>query len=363
MKIAFFNWRDIRNPLAGGAEVYCHEVLSRLSEKHEVALFTSSFPGSALEEEIDGIRHVRYAGRYSIYAKARSCYRRHIQGRYDIVAESISGVPFFTPLFSKEPVVPFIHQLTRENWFSGLWFPAALFGYLTEDLMLSPYRSLPAIAPSDSTRSDLERLGFRDVHVIHGASALVRPDVAKEKAPTVLYLGRLTKSKRVGHVLAAFAGLRERVPGARLWIAGSGPEEGRLKSRAKELGLSDSVSFLGRVGEERKAELFARADVFVLPAVREGWGLVVLEANSCGTPVLGYDVPGLRDSVKGGVNGWLAPDGDLDALSARLVSMLSDREALARLSASSLDYSRKFSWDKTASEFERLFEMVLEGSA
>ena len=106
MRIAFFNWRDLKNPLAGGSEVYVHEVLSRLSERgHGVSLFTSTFPGSLPSETIDGIRHVRYGGKFSMFAKAQSCYSKRIRGKYDLVAESINGVPFFTPLFAKEKTV------------------------------------------------------------------------------------------------------------------------------------------------------------------------------------------------------------------------------------------------------------------
>ena len=114
MRIAFFNWRDISHPLAGGAEVYVHELMKRLAGRgHAVALFTSSFPGAKEREIIDGIEHIRYGGRFTIYPKAFFCYKKHIEGRYDVIVESINGAPFFTKLFAKEPVVPFIHQLTK----------------------------------------------------------------------------------------------------------------------------------------------------------------------------------------------------------------------------------------------------------
>ena len=142
MRIAFFNWRDIRNPLAGGAEVYVHQILKRFAEKgHSVTLFTSSFPGSQEEEIIDGVNHVRYGGRFLVYPKSYLCYKKYVEGNYDIIVESINGPPFFTPVFAKEKVIAFIHQLTRENWYSGLFLPLAFTGYCLEDAMLSFFPS------------------------------------------------------------------------------------------------------------------------------------------------------------------------------------------------------------------------------
>ena len=234
MRIAFFNWRDMRHPMAGGAEVYVHEILRALVARgHAATLFSSRFPGSAEREELDGSEHIRFGGRFSMYAKAFFSYRKHIRGRYDIIVESINGVPFFTPLFAKEKVVPLIHQLTRENWYSALPLPIAFAGYHLEDAMLRLYSRNAAVAVSQSTKSDLERLGFRDVRIIYGAAQVARPSgIPKEARPTVAYLGRLTKSKRVTHALRAFFALQKKMPEARMWVAGSGPEEGRLRSLA-----------------------------------------------------------------------------------------------------------------------------------
>jgi glycosyltransferase involved in cell wall biosynthesis len=357
MRIAFFNWRDVKNPLAGGAETYVHEVLSRLADRgHQVTLFTSTFRGSVPRETIDGIDHVRYAGKFSMFASALSCYSKHIKGKYDLVAESINGVPYFTPLFAKEKTVSLIHQLTRENWYSGIAFPAAVIGYYAEDAMLSFYRKVPCAVPSKSTKNDLLSLGFSDVSVIHGASNI---SISKKsnKKKVVLYLGRLTRSKRVSHVLKAFGRIYESNPDYSLWIAGSGPEEKNLHRLAAELGIP--TTFFGHVDEKKKLELLSDASLVLFPAKREGWGLVVLEANSCFTPVVGYDVQGLRDSIRHGVNGYIAADGDLEKLADSASSIISNQKKLSEMEKTSKEYSSQFSWDRTADGFEALFERVL----
>lgn len=363
MRIAIFNWRDVRNPAAGGAEAF----VQRLSENlvmlgHRVTVFCARFPGCAETEEINGVPHVRFGGKYSIYPLAYACYRKNIQGRFDVIIESINGVPFFTALFAKEKVFTFIHQLTRENWFSGLAFPLAFAGYHMEDHMLRLYKKLPAMAPSESTRNDLLALGFTNVGVIHEAADIIAPEpmtLKKEDDATIIYIGRLTPSKRVDHALKAFGLIRKRIPQARLWLIGTGPEAAHLASAASSSGLKDCVTFFGRVDEAKKAELLARAHLLLLPAVREGWGLVVLEANTCGTPAIGYDVPGLRDSIMDGVNGRLVRDGDYRAMAAAALALLEDRPGLRRLSADSRAYAGKFSWSRSADEFLSFLDGVV----
>ncbi|HSB47664.1 MAG TPA: glycosyltransferase family 4 protein [Candidatus Bilamarchaeum sp.] len=362
MKIAFFNWRDITHPLSGGAEVYSHHVLKRIAAKgHRVTILTSSYPGSKEREVIDGIEHIRYGGRYSMYPKAYSCYKKHVEGRFDVIVESINGVPFFTGLFAREPVVPFIHQLTRQNWYSGVPLPLAFLGYHLEDHILRAYRKLPSIVPSESTKSDLEALGFTDVSIVREALDFRPPKTGKGKEKSLLYLGRLAKSKRVDHAITALCEIRRTVPGAVLWIAGSGSEEKPLRALAKKLGVFESVKFFGRVDEETKAELLSKAHLVLFPATREGWGLVVIEANACGTPVIGYDVEGLRDSIKDGVNGRLVRSGDAAAMAEAAASLLRSPGELKKLSDSSVKYASKFSLDDSAREFLAVLERCRHG--
>jgi glycosyltransferase involved in cell wall biosynthesis len=89
------------------------------------------------------------------------------------------------------------------------------------------------------------------------------------------------------------------------------------------------------------------AQALIFPAVREGWGLVVLEANACGTPAVGYDVPGLRDSIRHGETGMLVKPGDLEALAEALVSLLTNNSLREKFSRNALEWSKQFSWNKT----------------
>ena len=140
--------------------------------------------------------------------------------------------------------------------------------------------------------------------------------VEKESVPTVVFIGRLSANKRPEHAIRAFGLVRRQLPDAQMWVIGSGPEEARLRRIA-----GPGVTFLGRVSEEEKRERLARAHALVATSVREGWGLVVTEAAASGTVSIGYDVPGLRDSI--GASGGVLTRADPASLASGLVGLLS----------------------------------------
>jgi glycosyltransferase involved in cell wall biosynthesis len=178
------------------------------------------------------------------------------------------------------------------------------------------------------------------------------PPTRQPGPPTVLYVGRVVPSKRVDDVLKAVACARERLPGLRLIIAGGG-EPGystQLEELAAWLCLGDSAMFVGWVNDEEKRHLMREADVLALASVREGWGLVVIEANALGTPAVVYDVPGLCDSVRDGQTGLICHSNTPEALGEALADLLGDSERLAEMSAAAWAYSRDFTWERNARE-------------
>ena len=154
-----------------------------------------------------------------------------------------------------------------------------------------------------------------------GASLPASPPVRDRGR--VVVLGRLVKEKRVDHVIRAFARVlqRTRDRAYHLEILGIGPDLARLQDLATELGIGDHVNFGGF--EHRPMDALASAGVSVLASEKEGAGLVLLESLAVGTPVVAYDIKyGPREFVEDGVNGFLVPSGDVDALAARLDALL-----------------------------------------
>jgi glycosyltransferase involved in cell wall biosynthesis len=119
---------------------------------------------------------------------------------------------------------------------------------------------------------------------------------------------------------------------------------------------TEGVRFFGKIGDKEKFDLLSRAHVLLVPSVREGWGISVIEANAMGTPAVGYDVPGLRDSILNGITGTLATPLSPSSLAKAAITLLCDTAKADKFSKSALDWSRKFTWDKAAMDFQHLLE-------
>ncbi|GAA3452347.1 glycosyltransferase family 4 protein [Dactylosporangium matsuzakiense] len=296
MRILVCNWKDLRHPRAGGAEVYTHEIARRwVAAGHEVTLCCAAVDGAPSIEDVDGVCVVRRGSRMGVYRAARDYYRGAGSGRFDVVVDEVNTRPFGCPAWAgTTPVVALIHQVCREIWRYEMPLPVALLGrYVLEPAWLRRYRDVRVLTVSASSRDSLRRYGLRDVTVVPaGVVHRPRPDVSREAEPTVVFLGRLAGNKRPLAALAAFHRLRARMPAAQMWFIGDGPQRAALAAAA-----GPGVTLFGRVGRAERDELLARAHVLVVTSVREGWGLVVDEAAAMGTPTVGYDRPGLRDSV------------------------------------------------------------------
>jgi glycosyltransferase involved in cell wall biosynthesis len=308
VRILILNWKDLAHPAAGGAEVFTAEVARSLVDRgHHVTLFAAAVAGAREQEVVDGIQIVRRGSRLAVYREARRFWREQPAGSYDVIVDEINTRPFLTPRWvSGTPVVALIHQLAREIWFYETPWPLAVLGrYVLEPWWLRAYRDVPALTVSESSAESLRRYhGWREVTVVpEGHTPHSVPQVAKESEPTIVFLGRLVRMKRPDASIAAFLRLHERLPTARLWMIGDGPLLEDLRAAQPP-----GVELLGRVGGTELRERLARAHVLVATAVREGWGLNVSEAAACGTPSIGYAVPGLVDSLRASGGALVKPE-------------------------------------------------------
>jgi glycosyltransferase involved in cell wall biosynthesis len=361
MRILWFNWRDILSPQAGGAEVYTHEVMKRLAKRgHDMTLFTSRFKDCQLNENIDGVEVIREGNKYTVYKKAKD-YLKDYNEHYDIIIDEINTRPFFVPKFAREKkVIALIHQLAREYWFYETMFPLNYIGYYyLEKKWLSNYKDVTTLTVSNSTKIDLEELHFRKIFVVPvGLNITPISNVReKEASPTVVFIGRLKKAKLPHHALQAFSIIKHEIQDAKMWIIG----DGYLRKKLESSKMKD-VTFFGHVPNEKKYELLSRAQIILVPAVREGWGLIVTEANAMGTSAIGYDVHGLRDSIRHGETGISVKERSPEAMAQQAISLLRDSERLSRYSRNALEFSKQFSWDKTVKSFQKVLNNQIEAN-
>lgn len=356
MRILLVNWNDRENPQAGGAEIHLHELFGRIAGwGHDVHLVTSGWPGCAPQAVVDGIQVTRVAGRHSFAVKGRGAVRRALRERaFDVVIEDINKLPLFVPSLTRLPFVAIVPHLFGTTAFAEASAPMATIVWAAELPIPWVYRKAAFHAISESTRDDLVRRGVPSerVVVIHPGvdSRTYRPDPATPRAsrPTFLYLGRLKRYKGVEFALRALAMARTARDDITLDICGQGDDRPRLERLARDLRLEDAVRFLGFVPEEEKQRLLRRAWAVVFPSPKEGWGITNVEAAASGTPAIASDSPGLRESVRDGVTGFLVPHGNVPELGARLAQFAFKPDLVEQLGRAARRFAEGLSWDSAA---------------
>lgn len=364
MKVLVVNWRDPKNPEAGGAEIHIDEILKRKPRDWKVDFVSAAYPGCAPVESMHGYRVIRIPDNYLFNFKFRRYWEKTLSANgYDLVIDDISKIPLATPRYIRQPILAIQHHIHGESLFTQLPFPLALYVYLMERFFLKFYRNTPLVAVSESTRKELMKLcSFSQITVSHNGIEFRKLNAAyappAKKKPVILYFGRLKRYKRVDHVIRAFEAVKMSLPAAELWIAGKGDHEPALKELVQRMELGDSVKFLGFITERQKSEVFSRATLGVIASEKEGWGISVIESNAAGVPVIGYDVEGLRDSIQDGRTGYLVKNGSIGALAGRITSVLANRKLLDRLSRNAVKWASRFDWDNMAAEFYRIARTV-----
>ena len=366
MKILLLNWQDINNPLAGGAEVHMHEIFKRIAAQgHEVTLFCCHHPGASKKEEIDGIRVVREGSRnffnYYVRGRYRSEFRRQ---NFDVVVDDINKIPFYTPWFVEKPLVGILHHLFGPAVYREVALLPGLYVSLAEKLATRVYRNVPMAVVSESTRQELIGFGFPadNIFIVPNAvnhSNYATAEYSKPVRPIIGHLGRLKKYKSADHLLRAFQIVRQEMPEVQLHVIGDGTHRAELEKLSQDLGIADSIQFLGYLSQQETVRRLHLMSVLANCSVKEGWGLTVIEANSCGVPVVASDVPGLRDSVVDEKTGLLFEYGNIEQLAQKLLLMLRDEHLRSRLRSEAILWARSFNWDDSANKMMDLIERVV----
>ncbi|MBA2952376.1 glycosyltransferase [Nocardioides sp. MAH-18] len=363
--VVFFNWRDTANPEGGGSERYV-ESMARGIVRHggRATIFCAAHREAPAEEMSDGVRYVREGNHIDIYLRGLWNLARRRFGRVDVVVDVQNGLPFFTRLGTRRPVVVLVHHVHREQW--PIVYPGVVgkVGWWIER-RLAPllYRRSQYIAVSRATRTELMDLGVDRgrIAVVHNGTA-PPPAVTETRSdhPSLVVLSRLVPHKQIEHAIDAVAALRFDHPEVRLTIVGSGWWDEDLHKYAANAGVGDLVSFEGFVSEARKHEILARSWVMLLPSIKEGWGLVIGEAGSHGVPTIAYaSAGGTRESIAHLRSGLLVND-QAEFVSATR-QLLEDVELRERLGAGAREMSHTFSWAHSQDSFTHILSDVLDG--
>ena len=384
MNLLWFTWKDKKHPLAGGAETVNEELAKRLAQDgHNVLFLVGGFKGGTKEEEKDGYKIIRLGNRWTVYWQVYRYYKKNLQGWADLVIDEINTIPFFAKFYvkplspvsnlkkpnsdrfepslkpEKEKNILFVHQLCRKIWFYQMFFPLNLIGYLLEPIYLRILNNRKVITVSESTKKDLMKLGFNEnkIKIISEGIEIELVDnlkkIKKYEIPTILSLGSVRAMKRTDQIVKAFEIAKINIPELELLIAGDYNDKfGRKVCKmAKNSKRSNSIKFLGRVSKDKKIELMQRSHLMCVTSVKEGWGLIVTEANSQGTPAVVYNVDGLRDSVQHNKTGLVCQKNTPENLAKNIEELLKNKEKEENLRKNAWHWSKEITFEKSYKQF------------
>ncbi len=281
----------------------------------------------------------------------------------------LHSMAFVAPLLSNRPTIITVYDLSFIHFPEN--FPAAQRVYLTHMTRLSCRRAVRVITISESSRQDVHRffdIPLERIDVIRpGVDAVYRP--ASAEAVTafreaegingrfILHVGTLQPRKNIPVLLDAFAKLAD--PALKLvLVGGKGWLFDSIFKKVTELGLQDQVHFTGYVPDDSLPLWYSAADLFVFPSVYEGFGMPVLEAMACGTPVIASSSSSIPEAV--GAAGLLFDPQNSTECAERMQNVLNNSTLSGKMRQLGLNYAKQFSWERAGKETAVVYQKALQ---
>jgi len=360
LDILHLAFEDHRQPGSGGGGIRTFEINRRLAVRHHITVVTCSYPGARRRIE-NGVeyRHLglsfKWLGRIGRMLSYHLSVPFFVLGhRADLIVEDFAA-PMSSvalPLFTRVPTIAVVQWLFARETSRKYKFPF----FLAEELGVRVHRNFVAV--SEHMAEELRRRNPRArVDVVYAGV----PEMLRASPPCppsmheILYLGRLQfVEKGLDLLFDAFARLAAADGAVRLLLAGDGYNAGRLDALVERLGLGGRVEALGRVEGTRKRDLLRRAAVVVIPSRFESFGIVAAEALACGTPVVGFALPSLKEIVSPDC-GTLVEPFDTEAFASACASILADPDRRETMGTAARTRAARFDWDLAASAQEAAY--------
>ncbi|MHC1635417.1 MAG: glycosyltransferase family 4 protein [Candidatus Methanospirareceae archaeon] len=360
-------------PVVTGSGNRFYEIGRRLAKRHEIHVFTTGIRDCAREEEIEGM----YVHRYGEFDMRRSMERgsylfnlkfsldilTKLHDNFDlidcnIVSKTLPYASFLISRLSEATLIETWHEVWYKDNFK-INPVMAIPGFFLE--ILIPYLPDFNIAVSETTKKRLIKLLHvqpRKVGVIPNGVDLekFRAISVEKKQGRILYVGRLEKHKKVDALILSYMQLKRKYKDLELIIVGTGPEEERLRKMAADI---EDVVFYAPMSYEKLVALMKSSWIFVLPSVKEGQGIVLLEAMAAGTPPIAVKAPGsgVVDVIKDGYNGILV---SLRDIKEGMEKLLKGGDIYEELRRNGLEFVKEYDWDIIARKTEEVYKRAVE---
>ena len=370
MRFLFQVSRDWTHPEATGGDACMCDYARYLAQRgHDVTVLAARYTGSPRHELREGVHIVRLGGMFRHAIRTAAYYARH-RNKFDVVfEEGMASVrlPFLAPLYVRKPLVSVWYQINREIFEEQYAAPVAKLLTWAERAVLGAHRRCTILALTEDRRRELVDAGCpsRNVHVVPplmlDSQWPTTTHTDTPRTPTIIWIGKIRRYKCAHHAIEAMPEVVRRVPGARLVIAGRRDDaayEQELRDLAQRLGVADHVELRLDITHDEKFALLSAARAAVVTAPVEGFSIVVIEANRCGTPVVATEgVP--TDTAREGYNGYRVPFGDRAVLGEALVRLLADDAEFAALSANALVHAAEFSVARTGRRLDAVIDTLV----
>lgn len=307
MRILLLNWKDPKNPFAGGAEKLNTQILKALiNNGHEVIWYAKAFNGSVRQEIYENIHIFRFGNLFTHFLYLPFLLWIKYFGEVNLIIDCVHGVGYLTPLICpKTQKIILVCEVAQNIWDEILRFPLNILGKIFELITFLIYKQENVWTISKSTKNDLIRFGVKKENIViipmgfDGPNFLPRRTKLKEK--TALFVGRIAKNKGILDAIYVIARLN--MISSEKWnlnIIGNGDREYKNKmiNEIQRLKMQKYIRFLGFLSEKEKFKQMAKSWIMFALSSREGWGMVVAEANCSGTAVLGYHAPGIEEVLR-----------------------------------------------------------------
>jgi glycosyltransferase involved in cell wall biosynthesis len=374
MKIAFI-YDAVYPFVTGGAEKRVYELAKRLAKKgHDVHWYGIGWwwPENGQKDiEMDGIHLHGVCKPLELYNGERRSIKEAIYfaiklfpelmgEKYDIV--DCQGFPFFScftakihSLLSRSKLIITLHEVWGDYWYDYLG-KMGFFGKLVEKLMVNLTNNIVSV--STKTKKDLKKIKKSENAVVipNGIdfSYIREINPSKEKSD-IIFAGRLIKEKNIDILIKSVHLAREESPNIKCFIIGDGPERAKLEKMVDELDIQNNIIFKGFI--ENYGDLISymkSSKVFLLPSSREGFGIVVIEANACGLPVIviNHKMNAAVDLIENGENGFISEQSE-SAISKNMIKCIKEKKEMEE---TCIESSKEYDWNSIVNKIELMYE-------
>lgn len=364
---------------SAGIGQYARQLMNALAEIDSVnayviyPFFHECLPDNWKHARIPSKPNFQMGFKYRSERSIRRCWNNPFfdRERFWNGVDLVHSTAYAAPLLKRKPLVVTIHDMTP--FIYPQFHTPENCQLVMRNVLRASRRAARIIAVSESTKKDVMRLLHlpeKRIAVIHeGVGRIFHPRRDPRcwsrikhrfliREPFLLGVGSVEPRKNFQRVIAVFAALKRqrRIPHQLVIVGGSGWRNGGIHAFVEEEGLAGEVVFTGYLEEADVAELYRRCELFLYPSLYEGFGLPVLEAMSCGAPVVTSNVSSMPE-VGGDAVVYVNPEDTFELYEA-VTGLIENQFRLLQLSAAGSRRASRFSWTKTAKRTLEVYESV-----